>query len=242
MRRRTGWILAVATVAAIVAALLASSADHASARSDQASASAEPSARNLPVAARNQPGVGSPEYQSAADGAEHPGATAFRGYTDAFVDSQPDELAANMAREKISERETRELTYFALLAKTSLDWDAVEEITGHPIEDNARKYATQAMFAASEEMKKELRADVAAGKSEAERADTVARVEQGYLDQYDHLTGMTPDLLDWLLWESVQNQRVDALIEDSAPTAPPPSGTDGAQEVDRKLGAQIIPQ
>ena len=179
--------------------------------------------------------VGPPEYQAIAADAINAGAAAFRAYTDDYVDAVKAELQAQMAKEHLSEGEVRELTYFGMLAKTSLDWNAVEAMTGHPIHPNARRYAEDAMFDASSKMTKELRAEVAAGGDEAARKATIDRIERDYLDQYFHLTGMDADLLDWMLWQYVHDHPGEPPVEDIAGSAPQPSRSGG--KVNRHLEA-----
>jgi hypothetical protein len=120
-----------------------------------------------------------------------------------------------------------------MLAKTSLDWDAVEDATGHPIQPNARRYAEDALFEESEAMKTALRAQVAAGADEVARKETIDRIEQAYLDRYFHLTGMDAEMLDWLLWQYVQEHPEPSADDpDSMPSAPAP----GTVSTDRHLG------
>ena len=176
--------------------------------------------------------IGPPAYQTVVAEATNAGAAAFRAYTDDFCDAVRAEIEAQMAREKLTEAEVRELTYFGMLAKTSLDWQAVETITGHAIHPNARKYAQDAMFEASSEMKSELRAQVAAGADEAARRATIERIERGYLDKYNHLTGMDDALLDLLLWQYVQDHPGEIPTNDFKDQ---PAEAVSANTVDRKL-------
>ena len=195
----------------------------------------EPATRRMAQAPRtlgsSRRVIGPPEYQTAIADAVNAGAIAFRAYTDDFCDAVKAEVEAQMAREKLTEAEVRELTYFGMLAKTSLDWNAVEAITGHPIHPNARRYAQDAMFEASSEMKRELRAQVEAGADETARRATIERIERAYLDKYNHLTGMDADLLDMLLWQYVQEHPSESIADVVAANQP----AYGANTVDRKL-------
>ncbi len=148
MTKRTAlFVVVTAAAAGAIVWLLVSSGDHtagaASATNQNATASR---ARDLPAVGPRHGAVGSPEYLEVAASDAHVGAAAFRAYSDDYVDSVMDQVAEHVAREKITVDETRELTYFALAAKTSIDWDAVEQVTGHGVDPNARKYATQEMF------------------------------------------------------------------------------------------------
>lgn len=173
---------------------------------------------------------GSLEYQAATYDNERAGYAAFRRYTDDFCDALKAELEAQMEREHLTEAEVRELTYFAMLAKTSLDWDGVEEVTGHAIHPNARRYTEEAMVEASQKMKHDLREKVAAGADEKSRRETIDRIEREYLDQYNHLTGMDDGLLDYMLWQYVQEHpSQDPVAELDVPTGP------GEHQVNRHL-------
>ncbi len=163
---------------------------------------------------------------------ERPGEAAFRELTDEHLAQNEAELAAHQAREQLTRDEVRELTYTGLLATRTMDWDAVEQLTGHAIHPNARKYASDAMFEASDTMRRELRDQVAQGDAPEERWETIRRNQEAFLARYYELTGMTPELLDWLLWESVHDQRASATAD--APPAPP-AGGGGGNPVDRRL-------
>ena len=130
-----------------------------------------------------------------------------------------------MEREGLTREETKELTFFALLASESHDWDAVESLTEHPIEDEARRQAWVQMQQRSRQMRDELQALVKQQASEAERWAAIDRIESGYLADYYRLTGMTPALLDQLLRLSLESQsaaETAAAMAPHAPTTRPP--------------------
>ncbi len=147
------------------------------------------------------------------------GIEAFRSLSDDFVDANPDAVKEHMEREGLTRAETKELTYFALLVHESHDWDAVESLTQHPIEAEARRQAWSQMQRRSGQMREELQALVKSKASEEERWDAIDRIESGYLADYYVLTGMTPDLLDQLLRLSVENQSAAETAAALAPRA-----------------------
>jgi hypothetical protein len=153
-----------------------------------------------------------------------PGAVAFRGYTDDYVDAQPAIARDHMAREKITMEETRELTYFAVLAVESQDWARVESLTGRPLGNDQRREVWESMMARSQEMRRHMGEAIANGADEGARWETIGRVEGGYLEDYYRITGMTPALLDQLLLASVRDQRVNQTLASLSPSnnEPPP--------------------
>jgi hypothetical protein len=152
------------------------------------------------------------------------GVVAFRSFSDDFVEANDDAVKDHMQREGLTREETKELTYFALLVSESHDWDTVEALTEHPIEDEARRQAWAQMQRRSRQMRDELHALVDA--SEEQRWDAIDRIESGYLEDYYRLTGMTPELLDQLLRLSVESQSAAETAAAMAPNAPvtPPAG------------------
>ena len=147
------------------------------------------------------------------------GVDAFRTFSDDFVEANPDAVKEHMQREGLTREETKELTYFALLVSESHDWDAVEALTNHAIEGEARRQAWAQMQRRSRQMRDALQVAVKSKASEAERWDAINRVESDYLADYYLLTGMTPDLLDQLLRLSVENQSAAETASALAPSA-----------------------
>ena len=137
-----------------------------------------------------------------------------------------------MAREGLTLDETRELTYFGVLAVESQDWARVESLTGRPLSADTRRQTWEAMMGRSQEMRRELQEQVAAGATEDTRWETITRIEDGYLADYYALTGMNPALLDQLLAASVRDQRAASTIASLAPEAEPPARS-GSQWVRR---------
>jgi hypothetical protein len=158
-----------------------------------------------------------------------PGAAAFREYTDDYVDLQPEITREHMAREHLTIDETKELTYFAVLAVESQDWARVESLTGKPLSNDQRREVWEAMMARSQEMHRHMGEAIAGGADDGTRWDTITRVEGGYLGDYYRITGMTPELLDQLLLLSVRNQHVNetlaSLSPDNNDPPPAPAGT-----------------
>ncbi len=239
--KRRGTLIATVVVAGGAVALWIGSMKTSDASSPTVAPVALPTAPVVPPPAATlvpRLVIGAPDYQALAENDAHPGESAVRAFAEDFMAAQADEVKAHLAREKISLAETKELTYFALVARTSLDWDAVEAVTGHPIHPNARKYATSAMFDASEQMKSDLHAEVAANDPIDKRWDTIHDIEKRYLDHYYDLTGMTPEMLDWLEYEQIHNQHVDSGT-DLSPNAAAPAGPAGTHSVDRHLGQGV---
>lgn len=172
-----------------------------------------------PPARRATPGV-TLRAPSAPTGS--PGALALRAQADDFVEQQADAVRAHMAREGLTLDETRELTYFGILAVQSQDWQRVESLTGAPLSEDARRQTWEAMMARSQEMRRELQEQIARGESEDARWDTIARIEDGYLQDYFRVTGMTPALLDELLAAAVREERTSSTMAALAPDAEPP--------------------
>jgi hypothetical protein len=147
------------------------------------------------------------------------GVVAFRSFSDDFVEANDDAVKEHMAREGLTREETKELTYFALVVSESHDWDTVEALTEHAIEDEARRQAWTQMQRRSRQMRDELQGLVASNASEAERWDAIDRIESDYLADYYRLTGMTPELLDQLLRLSVETQSAAETAAAMAPHA-----------------------
>jgi hypothetical protein len=155
------------------------------------------------------------------------GVDAFRAFSDDFVEANPDAVKEHMQREGLTRAETKELTYFALLASESHDWDAVESLTNHPMEEEARRQAWSQMQRRSRQMADELRALVKSEASEAERWAAINKIEADYLADYYLLTGMNPALLDELLRRSVEGQsaaETAAALAPGASSRPPGAG------------------
>jgi hypothetical protein len=155
-----------------------------------------------------------------------PGVAAFREYTDDYVQMHIDDAQEHMANEGISLEETKELTYFAFVVLESQDWDVVEDLTGHPIEEEARRQASVEMRRRSQQMRDEVLEQVRSGEGEEARWATIGRVESGYLAEYYRITGMNPELLDQLLLQSVNSNHIWETSSAAAPHATPqaPSG------------------
>lgn len=209
-------VAALAVIAAVI--VIGGGRKAAPAKGATVAAAAEPAARPAPRARRVSPGV--TLRGPAADGAS--GALALRAQADDFLAQQGAAVDEHMRREGLTRDETRELTYFGILAVQSQDWGAVEMQTGRALSADARRETWEAMMARSQEMRRELQEQIAAGADENARWDTIARIEDGYLDDYYRITGMTPAMLDALLAAAVRDQRSDATIASLAPDAEPP--------------------
>jgi hypothetical protein len=213
MRKRRA-LAAVAAVAAL-ATLLIWVGRHDD-RSDSRSATITKSGgRVARTGATLHPGSGRTTVAITGSGVE-----AFRTLSDDFVEANPDAVKDHMQREGLTREETKELTYFALLVSESHDWDAVEALTNHAIETEARRQAWSQMQRRSRQMREDLQAAVKRKASEAERWEAIDRIESDYLTDYYLLTGMTPDLLDQLLRLSVENQSAAETAAALAPSAP----------------------
>jgi hypothetical protein len=223
MRRR---FLLAGAVALIVAGVLVFSGDEPGAGQPVARAP-EATAGEAAVSTPGRRVTPSVTLRATASTAGSPGALALRAQADDFVEQQAEATREHMAREGLSLDETRELTYFAILAVQSQDWERVEGLTGAPLSPDARRAAWEAMMARSQEMRRELQEQVARRDGEDARWQTIARIEDGYLEDYFGLTGMTPAMLDALLAAAVREQRASATIAGLAPDAEPRSPSGG---------------
>jgi hypothetical protein len=160
-----------------------------------------------------------PQSEAARPLTELSGVAALREFSDDFAEANGDALREHMAREKLTRQETLELTFFALVASESQDWDTVEQLTGHAIQAEARRQAWVQMQQRSRQMREELQAMVKRGASEEERWEAIDQIESSYLDDYYRVTGMSPALLDQLLWLSVQGQNRPELAAAMSPSA-----------------------
>ncbi|HUQ06841.1 MAG TPA: hypothetical protein VM261_30320 [Kofleriaceae bacterium] len=158
----------------------------------------------------------------------------------------PDVAKEHMAREGLTMDETRELTYFAVLAVESQDWARVESLTGKTLSGEQRREAWESMMARSQEMTREMHEQIARGGEgggegggdgdEAARWEVIGKIERGYLSDYYRITGMDPGLLDQLLAASVKDQRVNQTLASLSPQnnePPVPSGARGGTFVRR---------
>jgi hypothetical protein len=136
-----------------------------------------------------------------------------------------------MARQRLTMDETRELTFFAVLAVESQDWARVEGLTGKALSNDQRREVWESMMARSQEMHRHMGEQIASGADEGARWETIGQVESGYLSDYYRITGMTPAMLDQLLLASVREQRVSQTLASLSPGAnegPPPPTTNAA--------------
>src|SRR4029079_12612899 len=118
MRRALGVALLVAAVAAVVMIVVGS---HHRERGAAAAklASATTTAKAGDRVTRTGATLGG-AVRTAADSMT--GVDAFREFSSDFLEANPDAIKEHMEREGITRAETKELTYFALLASESQDW------------------------------------------------------------------------------------------------------------------------
>jgi hypothetical protein len=157
-------------------------------------------------------------HDAAGAGEAHPGAAAFRSFTDDYVEFNPEVTRAHMQAEGLTLDEVRELTFFALLVRRTVEWDDVEALLGRHVPPAARDAVRDAVHAHSEEMKSIVREHVAAGDPPPARMQSILMVERSYLDDYFARTGMTWELLDELLRMAVVPDAV--ALEPPDPPAP----------------------
>lgn len=222
MTRRSWLVAAVGAAAVVTVVLLASRASSGGATRARPNAASEAAAapRTVPPGKVRRPSAGLALRADVPDGRldAAPGAAAFRTYTDDFVDAQAAVTREHMAREGLTMDETRELTYFAVLAVESQDWARVESLTGKRLSADERREAWEAMMARSQEMHRHMREEIARGADESTRWDVISRIERGYLSDYYRVTGMTPALLDQLLAASVEDQHVNETLASMSPS------------------------
>jgi hypothetical protein len=158
-------------------------------------------------------------------GAARPGMTAFRVFSDLYVDHNLDFARRQAEAEGLTLDQVRELTYFGLLVLATQRVSDVEEMLGKPLTDEQRETLSALMNAANSEFKEKMRALVASGASEAERWNFIRSTQAEYLIDFYASTGMTEDLLDDLLAGNMNLP--GAPINTEPPTgAPPPAPAD----------------
>lgn len=146
------------------------------------------------------PDRGIAAYQAAVEGgSERPGELAFRANADAFFDHNLDIARERAARDGVSLEELREMTYLGLLAMRLRQWGAVEAALGHELAAETRQTADDLVFAASDELKRDIAALVAAGAPPSERRAAIRAAEERFLAEYLAITGLSPAQYDALL-------------------------------------------
>jgi hypothetical protein len=165
------------------------------------------------------------EIVERARGAERPGMTAFRVFSDLYVDHNLDFARRQAESEGLSLDQVRELTYFGLLVLATQRVPDLEEILDKPLTEEQREGLSALMIAANGEFKDKMRGLVAAGASEAERWSLIREAQADYLADLYATTGMNEDLLDDLLAGNMNLP--GAPINTEPPTgAPPPAPAD----------------
>jgi hypothetical protein len=180
-----------------------------------------PDDRHTPPREPEPPEVGEAWKRALAarvQGSATPGELAFRAYTDLFVDHNLAFAEKQAIAEGLTVGEVRDLTHFGLLVLTTQRVPEVEELLGRELTAEQRGGLTELMHTTNDGFKREMRALVARGASEAERRQLMQRTDAAYRQAYFALTGMSPELLDDLL--------AGDLLPPGAPGRldPPPAG------------------
>lgn len=165
------------------------------------------------------------EIVERARGAARPGITAFRVFSDLYVDHNLDFARRQAEAEGLSLDQVRDLTHFGLLVLATQRVPDVEEMLGKPLTDEQRETLAALMIAANSEFKEKMRALVASGASEADRWNLIRSTQTEYLADFYASTGMTEDLLDDLLAGNMNLPGAPINTEPPA-GAPPPAPAD----------------
>lgn len=166
------------------------------------------------------------ELQKRVAGSAHPGETAFRAYSDLYVDQNLSFAEKQAAQEGLTVREVRDLTHFGLLVLATQRVPEVEEVLGRELSDDERDALAALMQSSNTRFKEAMRALVARGASEAERDKLIRDTDAEYRKGLFAATGMTADQLDDLLAGNL-------LLPGAPGAAEAPSGapvTDGKDE------------
>jgi len=164
-----------------------------------------------------------------ASGAARPGMTAFRAFSDLYVDQNLDFARKQAESEGLTLEQVRELTHFGLLVLATQRVPDVEEILGRSLSDAERETLSALMISSNREFKEKMRALVAARASEADRWILVRAAQGEYLADFYAATGMNEGLLDELLAGNMALPGAPAATEVPSEPAPPP------EPADRKL-------
>ena len=137
-------------------------------------------------------------------GTEHPGETAFRAFSDLYVDNNLDFARRQAEQEGLTLPEVRSLTHFGLVVL------ATQRVA----------MPAPVMQGANEEFRQKMRALVARGAGEAERWELIRATEDRYRKDFYAITGMNKGLLDDLLAGNILLPGAPAATE--PPTGRPP--------------------
>jgi len=161
-----------------------------------------------------------------ARGAARPGMTAFRAFSDLYVDGNLDLARRQAESEGLTLDQVRDLTSFGLMVLATQRVSDVEEIVGRSLTEEQRETLSALMISANGEFKEKLRALVAAGASEAERWKLIRSTQSEYLIDFYAATGMNDDLLDDLLAGNVNLPGAPASTQPPEGPVPPASPVD----------------
>jgi hypothetical protein len=132
-------------------------------------------------------------------GAEQPGMTALRAFSDLYVDANLDLAQRQAESEGITLSEVRELTHFGNLVLATQRVPEVEEVLGRSLSQEERDKLSALMISANDGFKREMRAAVAGKATEEQRWEIIRAAQARYLADFFAATGMTDALLDDLL-------------------------------------------
>jgi hypothetical protein len=153
-------------------------------------------------------------------GTEHPGETAFRAFSDLYVDNNLDFARGQAEQEGLTLPEVRSLTHFGLVVLATQRVADVEELIGRDLTGDERTALSGLMQGANEEFRQKMRALVARGAGEAERWELIRAAEDRYRKDFYAITGMNDGLLDDLLAGNILLPGAPAATE--PPTGRPP--------------------
>lgn len=162
------------------------------------------------------------KYKEAVDrGDKRPGAAAFRAGTDAFFDHNIEFGKAKAAKEGITLKEVRELTYFGFLVMQSQRLDAAEGVLGKKLTPEQGKLLGDLQSSRNKDFTKNLRSMVKRDVSEENRWAFIRQTQDQYMKEYLAISGMTASQFDRMLSGGA------ALPPD---VMPPPRKYDGQED------------
>jgi hypothetical protein len=144
--------------------------------------------------------VGAKVYAEAVKaGEKNPGEKAFRADAKAFFEHNADLAEEKAAKEGITVDELGELTYMGLLAMHLRRWDAVEQVAQQELSPEVRKLGDELIASASDDLKAEIRGQVARGDSVDARWEAIRQHQSNFVQKYQAITKISPENYDLLL-------------------------------------------
>lgn len=139
-------------------------------------------------------------YAAAVEaGTSRPGEAALREAVRVFIEHNRQFADAQAQAEGLTVEEVEELTFFGMMAQQTQRWPDVEDVLERPIDPAVREAAEALFHDANSTFKAEMRRQVQAGATEAERWALIRGAQEEYRQRYFELTGMNEAQLQALL-------------------------------------------